>query len=351
MHTLALRGDHREEPRLLFAAATDLGTLQTIKTEDESGQGMGFPQPVELPETVRQARATRTWRLVRVSTTGVVMRVLIIAMELAGFAVLGYSVLLVDAIASLADVVASLALILAIKLAERPPDEDHPFGHGRYEPLAGMQLGLLICLLGGGLIVQQLLAAVNHPAAAPVSLWAAAIPLAAAVMLEITCRAILRIGHRENSSALIAEAYHYRVDAMTSLLAAFGLMAAAAIPLYSAWVDHLSAMLLAAIMLGLGAVAVWQNLHQLLDRVPDGEWFDRVRNSAEKVEGVLGVEKVRMQCPGPDAHVDIDIEVDPRHTVDEAHRITQHVRAQIQTDWPAVRDVVVHVEPYYAGDH
>ncbi len=325
--------------------------MTTLNASNPTEPIQEFPQPVELPETVDRARANRTSRLVRVSTTGVIVRLTVIAMELAGFAVFGYSVLLVDAIASIADIVASLAIIMAIKLAERPPDEDHPFGHGRYEPLAGMQLGMLICLLGGGLMVQQFLAAITRAEPGEVSMWVAVIPLAAAAVFELTCRMIVRIGRRENSTALVAEAYHYRIDGITSLLAAAGLFCASLFPAFSGYIDHLSAMLLAGIMLALGAVAVWENVHQLLDRAPDSKWFDRVKGSAEKVPGVLGVEKVRLQCPGPDAHVDIDIEVDPEQTVDEAHRITQHVRVQIQTDWPAVREVVVHVEPYYDGDH
>jgi len=317
----------------------------------QTGPVEEFPEPIELPETVEHARSVRTQRLVRVTTAGVAARMLIIGMELAGFWAFGYAVLLVDAVASLADVVASVAIIAAIKYAEKPPDDDHPFGHGRIEPLAGMQLGMLICLLGGWMAVQQIFDAVTQPPAGEVRLIVALIPLAAAILFEIVCRVILRIGNREHSTALVSEAYHYRVDALTSLLAAAGLAVAAMIPSFSNLVDHLSAVLLAAIMLSLGLMAVWQNVHQILDRAPDDAWFDRVRASAEKVEGVLDVEKVRMQFAGPDAHVDIDIEVDPEQSVREAHVITQHVRAQIQTDWPAVREVVVHVEPYYVGDH
>lgn len=325
--------------------------MQSSETNNSADPLGEFPEPVELPETVNRARAVRTSRLVRVSTAGVAARLFIIVLELAGFWAYGYSVLLVDAVASLADIAASVAIIFAIKIAERPPDEDHPFGHGRVEPLAGMQLGMLICLLGGWMIVQQFFAAVTEATDGEIIGWVSLIPLAAAILMEAVCRVILHIGRREHSTALIAEAYHYRVDAVTSLIAAAGLWVAAGWPAFSNLIDHLSAVLLAGIMLGLGAVAVWQNVHQLLDRVPDDQWFDRVRASAEKVDGVRGVEKVRMQCAGPDAHVDIDIEVDPEQTVSEAHVITQHVRAQIQTDWPAVREVVVHVEPYYHDDH
>lgn len=310
-----------------------------------------FPPPVEPCDTVEQVRAARTARLLRVAGAGIGVRVLVIAGELAGASILGHSVLLVDALASLADVVASLAIIGAILLAQRPPDDEHPFGHGRYEPLAGLQLGVLITLAGGYLLVDQLTAALRQPAAGFVALWVWTIPAVAALLLEGCSRAALRSGRRENSSALVAEAWHYRVDAVTSALASVGLVVAAFAPQAALLLDHLFAMLLAAIMVGVGVAAVRENLHPLLDRAPDERWFERVRRSAETVAGVLEIEKIRIQQAGPDAHVDIDIEVDPRQTVSEAHRIAQHVRARVQTDWPSVREVVVHVEPFYEGDH
>jgi divalent metal cation (Fe/Co/Zn/Cd) transporter len=116
-------------------------------------------------------------------------------------------------------------------------------------------------------------------------------------------------------------------------------------------IDHGGAKLLAAIVVWRGLRSAFENLHQLMDRVPESASFERVRAAAAAVEGVQEVEKIRIQHAGPDAHVDIDIEVDPAIRVDEAHRIAQHVRATIQSSWPSVREVVVHVEPFYPGDH
>ena len=145
-------------------------------------------------------------------------------------------------------------------------------------------------------------------------------------------------------------------------LVALRLIAAAWTPLafdeayYWMWSKHLAGGYydhppMVAVVIWLGMSAAFENLHQLMDRVPEGESFERVRSAAAGVEGVLEVEKIRIQHAGPDAHVDIDIEVDPAIRVDEAHRIAQHVRAKIQSAWPSVREVVVHVEPFYAGDH
>ncbi len=282
---------------------------------------------------------------------GVCVRLGIVAAELGGVAAFGSATLLVDALASLADVAASLLLVAAIRLAARPPDDDHPFGHGRYEPLAGLQLAVFLAVVGGYLFGRQLWSAATGPAGGVVSPWAGAIPLVAAALLEIVSRVIGGIGVKHRSSALVAESAHFRIDAVTSLVAAAGIGLAAAAPDYGHLIDRLGAMLLAGVMVWLGLAAASENLNQLMDRVPEPESFDRVRTAAAAVAGVREVEKIRIQHAGPDAHVDIDVEVDPATRVDEAHRIAQHVRAAIQADWPAVNEVVVHVEPFYEGDH
>ncbi|QDT43893.1 putative cation efflux system protein [Gimesia alba] len=310
-----------------------------------------FPDALELSVDVTRVRRRRTARLIKVAWLGISVRLFVIVMELVGLWFLGHSVLLVDALASCADVFTSLAILFAIRLAEQPPDEDHPFGHGRYEPLAGFQLGILILIVGTGTFGYQLFAAISHTQSELIGWVSWTIPLFAAILLELTCRVVLRMAQQEKSSAMIAEAYHYRVDAITSFVAAFGLIIASQIPSYGHLIDHITAMILAVIMVYLGWVAARENLHELTDKIPHQKYFDQVKASAMKVEGVLDVEKVRIQTAGPDAHVNIDIEVNPNETVDQAHLTAQQVRHQIQHDWPTVREVVVHVEPYYEADH
>lgn len=310
-----------------------------------------FPAPVAPSVEANQARARRVQELLRAAWLGIALRASIIVAELIGVWFLGYAALLLDAISSLFDVVASLAIVMAIRLAARPPDDEHPFGHGRYEPLAGLQLGLLVSGAGLWLGVLHLIDMFASLPGGEVKAWAWAIPAVAVLLLEISARVLRRIGERQHSTALVAEAFHYRVDALSSLVAAAGLFLAARLPAFGHRIDLLSAVALSFIMIVLGARAAWANLHQLIDRAPRDERFKQVRESALQVAGVRGVEKVRIQHAGPDAHVDIDVEVDPDLPVSVAHVITQHVRARIQTDWPFVREVVVHVEPYYADDH
>ncbi len=104
-------------------------------------------------------------------------------------------------------------------------------------------------------------------------------------------------------------------------------------------------------MIVVGLNASKKNLHQLVDGVPDRSYFDRVKEAALSVKGILATEKILIQIFGPDAQVSIDVEVDPKLSVEKGHELSQQVRLAIQKKWPSVRDVIVHLEPYYPNDH
>jgi cation diffusion facilitator family transporter len=310
-----------------------------------------FPKPIQLPQNVFLSRQERNVQLLQAARNGILIRGFLVLFELAGVYLFNSSALFLDALASSLDIVASLFLIICIKLAARPPDRDHPFGHGRYEPLAGLQLGLLLIVAGVGMTIQQTMQLKDNSEELFMDSRAWIIPAIATVFLEVCYQFTMRTAKKEHSPALAADAMHYRADALTSLLAATALIAAAFFPHWSIFIDHLGAIFIAFLMVGIGVVAFRQNLNQIMDRTPNMEWFSKVQNAALNVTGVKGTEKIRIQLYGPDAHVDIDIEVDPNLSVEKAHRISQKVRAEIQKIWPAVQDVTVHIEPYYLNDH
>lgn len=272
-------------------------------------------------------------------------------MEFVGFYFLGGYALLLDAISSLVDLGSTMGLLLFIKIASKPPDRNHPFGHGRLEPIAGMQLAILLSCIGGSLFIQQLLEFFSGPKVSVIDPKAWIVPVVAAILLEIAYRRMIFIAEKENSPALKADAVHYRIDAINSIIATIALLTATLIPHYSNWIDRWGAMLIALLMVYLGTRAAKENFHQLMDRKPMGRFFELVKNAALKVQGVKGTEKTRIQMYGPDAHVDIDIEVDPDMSIEEGHRIAQLVRLEVQKDWPQVLDVTVHLEPFFPGDH
>lgn len=310
-----------------------------------------FPKPLSLPKNVHVSRVKRNQQVIRAVKLGITFRLCVIFFELVGVILINSSALFLDAISSLMDVVSSVFLIFCIKLAQRPPDQDHPFGHGRYEPLGGFLLGILLIVLGGVMFFQQFLGFFYQEVHRHIHPWAWLFPAIAMLILEIAYRMLILIAKKSHSPALAADAYHYRIDSLTSLFATFALMIGAIWPEWSLITDHLGAIAISLFMIGLGLLGSRENFHQLMDKIPEPQIFDLVRQAALKASGVEGTEKIRIQRYGPDAHVDIDIEVKPSLTVDKAHKISQQVRLEIQKAWPSVRDVTVHIEPYYADDH
>ncbi|MCE5294624.1 MAG: cation diffusion facilitator family transporter [Chlamydiales bacterium] len=312
---------------------------------------MGFPEKLPLADSVYEARKARNQAIIQVAVTGIIVRLVIVVLEFIGFCLFDSKTLLLDSLATLADVVSSLVLVCSIKLAERPPDAEHPFGHGRYEPIAGLQLGLFLTIAGAGLLWQQIIALWSPQEHESINSYVWMFALVTVLLLEFSYRKLKRVAIEQKSPALLAEAMHFRTDSLNSVLALLALLAAAFMPEVSGMCDRIGALLIALCMCGMGLFASKKNLNQLLDRIPESELFEKVKNAALKVAGVKGTEKIRIQHYGPDAHVDIDVEVDPLLSVEVAHGISQHVRRSIQTEWPQVQDVTVHIEPFYENDH
>lgn len=309
-----------------------------------------FPDPIALPKEVPAARQERIKSLVRSSTQGIFIRVLIASIELIAGVWFGSAALFMDALATAIDIATSLFLILSFKLADKPPDRNHPFGHGRFEPLAGLQLGIFLVVVGIGMAFYQIFNAVRSDTEV-INPYLWIIPLLATVLFEICYQFMMRAAKKGHSPALAADAWHYRLDGFTSLMAGIALVLVAFFPSWSSVIDHLGATLIAIMMIVTGLKAARKNLNQLIDAIPEDGFFDKVHNAAMRVKGVFATEKIRIQHYGPDAHVNIDIEVEPSLSVEEAHAISQKVRIEIQKEWPFVRDVLVHIEPYYPGDH
>jgi cation diffusion facilitator family transporter len=300
------------------------------------------------PARLERPRQERLVAVTQVTVLGIVVRLVVILVEAVGVWLTGSATLTVDAVATLFDVIASVILLAAMRYAAKPPDLGHPFGHGRAEPLAGFQLALMLVITGiwfGVDNIASMFQETDHP---PIPGWTWLLPAGASVVLMFVTWRITETGRRTGSTALRAESTHFLVDTLTSLLTAATLLFASSLPDWTILLDHSGGVLLSLVMIISGGLALSENLHQLLDRVPQEEDFERVQQSALSVDGVLDVEKVRIQRAGPDAHVNIDIEVNPEISVADSHTIAQQVRARIQVDWPFVRDVVVHVEPHYA---
>lgn len=244
----------------------------------------------------------------------------------------------------LGDVLASLAVLLGMSVASRPPDAEHPYGHGRIETLAGLAVGLIL-VLGGVAIGVRSLDQVGeaHP---PPPVWAAW-PLVAAIVIWASMASVkFRAGRRIGSTALQGDAWSNAVDVLSASAALVALGLATLDPDRFLAADHYGGFVMGIVVVITGfRVARDASLH-LMDTIPDDGRIAAVRTAAR---GVQGVEKCLARPSGLQYHVDLHIEVDPELTVRESHTIAAAVRSRLRSDLDWVADVLVHVEPAPGG--
>lgn len=310
-----------------------------------------YPNPIPLPQHVFDERENRLHHIVLATRIGIGIRSLLIGVLLLGFWHFRASVLLFDVMAMMLDVGSSWILIYSFRLASRPPDANHPLGHGRFEPLAALIFGVVVMTLGCVMSAGELKKIFEgaHTDSIRTSGWI--IPFISMVVLEMSFRKLKKVAEKLKAPALLSEAFHFRMDSVSSLIALGTFVFMFFFPAYRDLVDHVGAVLIGVLIMYLGWLSIRENAAQLVDLSPSKEYFEVVTEAALKVSGVRATEKTKIQIYGPDAHVAIDVEVDPNLTVEEAHGIAQRVRMEIQRAWPSVQDVIVHIEPHYAGDH
>lgn len=249
-----------------------------------------------------------------------------------------------DGFESAGDVLASGLVMLALVLASLPPDENHPYGHGRVETLMGLAVGVLLCATGTLLTYRSLdrLSAVVPPPEVE-AIW----PLLASIFVKLGLTgAKFRIGRRIQSDSLLADAWNDSVDIVSGSVALGAVGLNLWRPESFARADRYGGAAVGVIVILLGFRVIWETAQQLIDTMPDGDALDEIRRAALSVQGARGIEKCYARKTGLQYHVDLHLEVDPQMTVLDSHEIARDVRSRIRQELPWVADVLVHVEPY-----
>ena len=274
--------------------------------------------------------------------------VLAVVKFLAG--VLGHSYALVaDAIESAADVFSSLVVWGGLRLSARQADRDFPFGYGKAEPLAAAVVGVMLVGAGAGVAIQAAREIrTPHLAPAPFTL---PVLLGVVAVKEILYRRVLRVGREVESTAVAADAWHHRSDALTSAAAAVGIGVALAGGEEWAAADDWAA-LAAAGVIGWNALRILRPaVADLMDRSAPPPVLERLRHSALGVPGVVMVETLKARRAGLGLFVDIHVQAEPDLTLRAAHVLSGKVKSAIRAAVPATLGVLVHMEPWEsAGD-
>lgn len=280
----------------------------------------------------------------RAAVWGLGVNVTLVVAKLTGGVITGSSALMADAVNSIGDVASALAVRGALSVAQREEDEDHPYGHTKAESIAGLCVALLVAFSAGLLAletVKRLWGDLTIPS--PI---AGAIAGLCAIVKEVIYRYTSRVARRLDSSALRSAAWDHRSDALASACVAVSLLAAPYAGRFGPWIDPLAGLCVCVILVATGLRMFSSTATELMDQQADGELVERVRSIAAEVDAVADVEKLRIRKSGLEYFIEIHIEVDGHLTVNEGHRIGHHVKDQLLSQLPRVRDVHVHIEPY-----
>lgn len=251
--------------------------------------------------------------------------------------------LIADAIESTTDIVASLLVWAGLRYAARPADANHPYGHGRLEPLITfLVVGFLIA--SALFIAHESIVHIRTPHAPPAP-WTLVVLGLLILWKEGSYRYVLRRSRETGSSSLKADAWHHRSDAITSVAAFAGIAAALLLGPGFEEADDWAA-LFAAVFILYNAWGIFRPaLGELMDEHVHDELIAAIRTAAGNVSGVVATEKCYVRKAGMRFHVDLHAEVDGALTVTEGHEIAHRIVDAVQTEVPEVAHVLVHIEP------
>jgi cation diffusion facilitator family transporter len=251
--------------------------------------------------------------------------------------------LVADAIHSLTDLTTDIAVIAGSHYWSRPPDENHPYGHRRLETLVTVFIGVVLIAAGIG-IGWKAISALQEKHSAPPGWIAVFAALASIVFKESIYRWTAFTGRRAKSPALVANAWHHRTDALSSIPVLIAVAGARVFPSWS-FLDHLGAAVVSIFILHASIKIIWPGLGELIDVGAPTDTCKKIRDIALKNDGVLQVHDIRTRFISSSIQVDLHIVVDGLITVREGHDIADDVKARIMDKIPEVLDVIVHVDP------
>ena len=295
------------------------------------------------PRTDAPVAGTKEKIIRRVTWIGLIVNLFLAGIKLTA-GLLGKSQALVaDAIHSLTDLTTDIAVIAGSHYWERPPDEDHPYGHKRLETMVTVFIGLMLAAAGLG-IGWKAISTLRYNGASPPGWIAFLAALVSIICKEVIYRWTARTGKRLKSAALAANAWHHRTDALSSLpvLAAVG--GARVLPSWS-FLDRLGAVVVSIFIIHASIKIIRPALSELIDAGAPADTRNKIRKLAHGNENVLQVHDIRTRYVSTSIVADLHIVVQGSLTVRQGHDIADNVKNRILKGIPEILDVIVHIDP------
>lgn len=298
------------------------------------------------PEDTQHTPAERAAAAARSTWVSVIVNLVLTTAQIVAGVLTKSQGLVADGLHSLSDLLSDFVVLLANHHSKKEADRDHPYGHHRFETAASLALGLLLLTVGAGMLWSAI-SKLQQPDAIPdVHVGALWVALGALAAKELLFRYMLAVAKRVKSSMLVANAWHARSDAASSLVVSIGIIGnLAGYPI----LDPLAAVLVGFMVSRMGWSFGWDALHDLMDRAVDDEELQAIRTTLVATPGVQGVHDIRTRKMGDMVVVDAHIEVDASLSVAAGHEIAVAARARVMQRH-RVLNVMTHVDPWHRLD-
>jgi len=286
-----------------------------------------------------------TSRSIRWAQAGLLVNATLVLVKLIAGIVGHANALVADAVESSADIFSSVIVWMGLSIAAKPADEDHPFGHGKAEPLAAAVVSLMLLGAAVGISIMAAREIITpHHLPSPWTLFVAA---GVILIKEGLYQRVSRVGREVGSTAIAADAWHHRADATSSLAAFIGI----SIALWQRWpaADDWAALVAALLVAVNGVRTLRPAISGLMDEAPDRAVTDKALRAALNVPGVRRVENLNVRASGLGFYVDLHAQADPAMSLEDAHEIAARVKYAILEALPSVVNVLVHMEPFHEG--
>ena len=293
--------------------------------------------------TVSTNKETRYQETRNVTLVGLFVNVFLSLAQLIGGFFTHSQALIADGIHTLSDLASDVVVLIAAKMASKDADDDHPYGHGRFETVATVILGLALAGVAVGIGMSAIGRIMNPERLTqpePLALLFAALAI---ISKEGLYHYTMGVAKRINSKMLQANAWHHRSDAISSILVALGV--AGSIFLEIPWLDSAAAILVAGMIFYMGARLILDSAMELVDTALDPEKTKEIKQFIAGIEGVEHMHQLRTRKMGNTVLADVHLQVNSYLSVSEGHFIAENVIHKLRKEFPEMHDITVHIDP------
>lgn len=283
----------------------------------------------------------------KASVVGIVGNILLTLAKIAA-GIIGHSTAMVaDAAHSASDIISSSVVFFSLKIAKKPADEEHPYGHGKAETLATVAVGIFLLLAGLSIAYSAVTSIIKGRVTRP-----GLLPVMAAI-LSITVKETmfqytLRVGKKIQSPSTIANAWHHRSDAYSSIASLIGIVGARFGFLI---LDPLAGIGVTFFIVKMGWEITSDGIHQLMDGFGNRQIIDGLKQVINDCDDVSNIKEIKARQSGPYIYIDIVIGVDKDMTFEQSHQVAENIKFKIKNKYEKVNDVLIHVDPVEQKDN